>query len=55
MALTIPTPLNETFKILKIHNKDWMIDFGIKDWNHSFSEFNNRDHLINEFYPFEVL
>ena len=24
-----------------------MIDFGIKGKNHSFSEFNNREHLMN--------
>ena len=38
---------NLTFKILKIHDKDWMIDFGIKGWNHSFSVFNNGQHLMN--------
>ena len=24
-----------------------MIDFGIKGWNHSFSEINNGEHLMN--------
>ena len=24
-----------------------MIDYGIKGWNHSFSEFNNGKHLMN--------
>ena len=26
---------------------DWMIDFGIKGWNHNFSEFNNGENLMN--------
>ena len=24
-----------------------MIDFGIKGWNHNFSEFNNGEHIMN--------
>ena len=27
--------------MLKIHDEDWMIDFGIKGRNHSFSEIDN--------------
>ena len=35
------------FQILKIHDEDWMNDFGIKGWTHSFSVFNKGEHLMN--------
>ena len=39
--------LNQTIKILKIHDKDWMIVFGIRGKTHSLSEFNKGEHLMN--------
>ena len=30
-----------------IHDEDWMNDFWIEGWNHSFSEINNGEHLVN--------